>query len=44
MIPERNASAEICINTSIKVDFEFDVFVVAIPHSASCELTKLIIL
>ena len=40
MIPEGNGSVEICLKTSIKVDFEFEVFAIAIPHSAACKLTK----
>ena len=37
MIPEQNDSAEICITASIPVDFDLDIFVVAMPVTASCK-------
>ena len=42
MITEGNETTEICISTSVPVDFDLDVFVVAIPLTASCKMQKLI--
>ena len=37
VVPEGNESTEVCITTSIPVDFDLDVFVVAMPLTASCK-------
>ena len=37
VVPEDNKSTEVCISTSIPLDFDLDVFIVAMPLTASCK-------
>ena len=35
LVPEGNESTEVCITTSIPVDFDLDIFIVTMPLTAS---------